>query len=304
MYRAKKIVLNNLKTDHTTAFAKIKKYGNAIIAMNPECFNNWIKDERDKPILTLLKHLMRKIMVRFSDKCDELEKLKDSITPYAREQLSSNEKKGRKLQVYHGMGDWCKTVNKRGVKLVVNIGEVTCDCGMWQISGLPCKHVVTVFMYKRVFPDDHVYWYYTKETLKLTYNGVIKPILEESKWPEYQYQHIDPPTKCAKVGRPKMNRKSAADETRAPSKIFSNRCQTCQTIGHTSHTCPDKGKQVGSSLKKKKKHLKGVLLEQLLVLEPKKVAQALHMITSWLHQPLHLNNIWLHQDMCLMVAHR
>ena len=35
IYRAKKIVLNNLKTDHIAAYAKMKKYGNAIIAMNP-----------------------------------------------------------------------------------------------------------------------------------------------------------------------------------------------------------------------------------------------------------------------------
>ncbi|KAK3205578.1 hypothetical protein Dsin_019624 [Dipteronia sinensis] len=76
-----------------------------IINNMSECFNNWIKDERDKPILTLLEHLRRKVIVRFSEKCDELEKLKDSITPYARQVLTTNEKKGRKLQVYHGMGD-------------------------------------------------------------------------------------------------------------------------------------------------------------------------------------------------------
>ncbi|KAK2655046.1 hypothetical protein Ddye_008098 [Dipteronia dyeriana] len=34
-YRAKKIVLNNLKTDHVAAYAKMKKYGNAITVMNP-----------------------------------------------------------------------------------------------------------------------------------------------------------------------------------------------------------------------------------------------------------------------------
>ncbi|KAK2641104.1 hypothetical protein Ddye_022867 [Dipteronia dyeriana] len=62
-----------------------------------ECFNNLIKDERDKPILTLVEHLRRKIMVRFLDKCDEVEKLKDSITPYAREKLSANEKKRKKV---------------------------------------------------------------------------------------------------------------------------------------------------------------------------------------------------------------
>ncbi|KAK2637339.1 hypothetical protein Ddye_032131 [Dipteronia dyeriana] len=35
MYRAKNIVLNNLKTDHIDTYVKMKKYGNTIIAMNP-----------------------------------------------------------------------------------------------------------------------------------------------------------------------------------------------------------------------------------------------------------------------------
>ena len=122
----------------------------------------------------------------------------------------------------------------------MNIGEVTCDCGMWQISGLPCKHAAAVFMYNRVFSHDHVHWYYTKEAVKLTYSGAINPIPEESRWPEYHSQHIDPPAKRTKVGRPKKIRKRAPDEPRAPSKIFSNRCQTCKTIGHNSRTCKDK----------------------------------------------------------------
>ncbi|KAK2637338.1 hypothetical protein Ddye_032130 [Dipteronia dyeriana] len=101
---------------------------------------------------------------------------------------------------------------------------------------------VVVFMYRRVFPLDHVHWYYTKEALKLTYSGVINPIPEESMWPEYQCLHIDPPAIHSEVGRPKKNRKRAVDEPYAPSKIFSNRCQTCKTMGHNSRTCPDKGK--------------------------------------------------------------
>ncbi|KAK4837457.1 hypothetical protein QYF36_005672 [Acer negundo] len=224
-----------------------------------EYFNNWIKDERDKPILTLLEHLRKKVMVRFSDKCDELEKLQDSITPYARQTLTRNEKKGRKLQVYHGMGDWYETINKKGRKMLVNIGEVTCDCGMWQISGLPCKHDVTVFMYNREFPHDHVHWYYTKEAVKLTYNGAINPIPDESRWHEYHSEHIDPPAKRTKVGRPKKIRKRAPDESRAPSKTFSNRCQTCKNIGHNSRICKDKVKGVGSSSKEKKTSKRSVV---------------------------------------------
>ncbi|KAL5751935.1 hypothetical protein ACOSQ2_022442 [Xanthoceras sorbifolium] len=56
-----------------------------------ECFNGWIKYERDKPILILLELLKRKII-----------KWNDSITLYAREQLMMNEKEARRLEVIHG----------------------------------------------------------------------------------------------------------------------------------------------------------------------------------------------------------
>ncbi|KAI9165832.1 hypothetical protein LWI28_021314 [Acer negundo] len=134
--------------------------------------------------------------------------------------------------------------------MLMNIGEVTYDCGMWQINGLPCKHVVTVFMYNRVFLHDHVYWYYTKEAMKLAYNGAINAIPKESRLPEYHCEHIDPPTKRMKVARPKKIRKKAHDEPPAQSKIFSNRSQTCKTIGHNSCTCKDKdGNRVSFDVK-------------------------------------------------------
>ncbi|KAK4840842.1 hypothetical protein QYF36_019534 [Acer negundo] len=144
--------------------------------------------------------------------------------------------------------------------MLMNIGEVTYDCGMWQINGLPCKHVVAVFMYNRVFLHDHVYWYYTKEAMKLAYNGAINAIPKESRLPEYHCEHIDPPTKRMKVARPKKIRKKAHDEPPAQSKIFSNRSQTCKTIGHNSCTW----KRSWFKFKKEKRYLKGVLLYQLL----------------------------------------
>ncbi|KAK2658049.1 hypothetical protein Ddye_011101 [Dipteronia dyeriana] len=205
-----------------------------------ECFNSWIKDERDKPVLQLLEHLRRKIMVRFCEKWDEAEKCNDSITPYARETLVTNEYEARKLQVIHGQGEWYETVEKYGKKFLVNVFNATCDCGMWQINGLPCKHVIAVFMYRREFAQDHVHWYYSMEAWKKTYAGNINPIPEESRWPEYQSGIIEPPVKRTKVDRPKKNRRRAIDEPRAPMATFSKRCSTCQEIGHNSLTCPNK----------------------------------------------------------------
>ncbi|KAI9198683.1 hypothetical protein LWI28_020536 [Acer negundo] len=90
-------------------------------------------------------------MVRFYEKWDEVEKWNDSITPYAREMLDTNEKEARKLQIIHGRGEWYETIDKYGKKFLVSVVDVMCDCGMWQISGLPCMHVIAVFMYRREF---------------------------------------------------------------------------------------------------------------------------------------------------------
>ncbi|KAI9191802.1 hypothetical protein LWI28_013725 [Acer negundo] len=62
-----------------------------------ECFNSWIREDRDKPVLQLLEILRRKLMVWFYEKWAEVEKLNDSITPYAMEHLTTTEKEARKL---------------------------------------------------------------------------------------------------------------------------------------------------------------------------------------------------------------
>ncbi|KAL5818481.1 hypothetical protein ACOSQ4_022323 [Xanthoceras sorbifolium] len=185
------------------------------------CFNGWIKDERDKPILTLLELSRRKIMVRFAEKWN------DSITHCAREQLMMNEKEGRKLDVIHGRGEWYETLK---------------PCGNF-FYGIPCMNAVAVFMYNRQFAHEHVHWYYSKE--------VMNPYglkLDDGNANEV----VESPQKRTKVGRPKKARRRAADEPHAPTKIFSNKCKGCNTIGFNICTCPNKGKEKDQARKEKK----------------------------------------------------
>ncbi|KAK2634809.1 hypothetical protein Ddye_029601 [Dipteronia dyeriana] len=90
-----------------------------------ECFNSWIREDMDKPILQLLENFRRKIMVRFYDKWAEADKLNDIITPYAQDNLTMNEKEARKLQVIHRRGLWYEKVDQGGVKFLVNIDDAT-----------------------------------------------------------------------------------------------------------------------------------------------------------------------------------
>ncbi|KAK2642021.1 hypothetical protein Ddye_023784 [Dipteronia dyeriana] len=185
-----------------------------------ECFNNWIKEDRDKPILTLMESLRRMMMLRFHEKCEEIEKLQDSVSSYARERLNENEKEGRKLQVIHGMGEHYETLDNFNNKVIVNLNEKTCDCKMWEISVIPCKHAAAVFCFNRQFAHESVDWYYSKEAFKLTYSGCINPVPEEHLWLELvEEEIIEPPKKHPKVGRPKNNRRREPDEEPARAKF-------------------------------------------------------------------------------------
>ncbi|KAK4839467.1 hypothetical protein QYF36_022181 [Acer negundo] len=86
-----------------------------------ECFNSWIKEDRDKPILTLFETLRRKVMVRFTDKWVEIEKLNDTITSYTRNRLNETDNEARKLQVIHGRGEYHETMDSRNKPWLTNI---------------------------------------------------------------------------------------------------------------------------------------------------------------------------------------
>ncbi|KAI9197987.1 hypothetical protein LWI28_008104 [Acer negundo] len=129
-------------------------------------------------------------MVWLSEKWAEVDKLNDTITQYAREYLTMNEKEARKLQVIRGRENWYETVDNEGVKILMNLDDATCDCGMWQMNGLPCTHAIAVFiMYNKEFPHNHVHWFYSKQAWQLTYEGVINPILDESRWEKVKVPH-------------------------------------------------------------------------------------------------------------------
>ncbi|KAL5779583.1 hypothetical protein ACOSQ2_010320 [Xanthoceras sorbifolium] len=83
-----------------------------------ECFNSWIKDNRDKPILTLMESLRRKVMVGFHEKWEEVEKFEDGISPYAKGRINDNDKEGRKLHVFHGRGEYHETIDTFNKKML------------------------------------------------------------------------------------------------------------------------------------------------------------------------------------------
>ncbi|KAK2634810.1 hypothetical protein Ddye_029602 [Dipteronia dyeriana] len=70
----------------------------------------------------------------------------------------------------------------------------------------------------------------------MAYDGNINPIPDESRWPEFESQTIEPPVQKTKAGRPKKKRTRAADEQCVPNATFSKRCSLCGVLGHNRTT--------------------------------------------------------------------
>ncbi|KAI9186396.1 hypothetical protein LWI28_016832 [Acer negundo] len=94
----RKKVWRAAKVGHVAGFNDVMK---EIREVSEKAHTCWIKKDRDKPILTLFETLRRKVMVRFTDKWVEIEKLNDTITSYTRNRLNETDNEARKLQVIH-----------------------------------------------------------------------------------------------------------------------------------------------------------------------------------------------------------
>ncbi|GJW73748.1 hypothetical protein Tco_0133118 [Tanacetum coccineum] len=111
-----------------------------------ESFNGKIVTARGKPIITMLEDIRVYVMQRhwtISKKASELE---DTICPSIRKKIEILKKKMRSWQVCPS-GYQVLEVRKRDEAYGVNLIERSCFCKLWDLSGIPCMHVVAVYMH-------------------------------------------------------------------------------------------------------------------------------------------------------------
>lgn len=77
---------------------------------------------------------------------------------------------------------------------VVDLEEHTCACMKWELTGLPCMHVVAVIQECQNQLEDFVHNCYTIETDMNCYNNILNPINGRMLWPEMDEPRIIQPT--------------------------------------------------------------------------------------------------------------
>jgi hypothetical protein len=204
-----------------------------------ECFNNWIKDYKDLPVVDLMDKIREKIMEKISTRQEIAKKLEGRILPSVLHELKM---KSRGLHY-----DFCRsgslsaeisgTTNEgKTWRYGVDLAKRECGCGQWEVSGKPCTHAIFLFgKVKRLNIEDYVDDYYSIEKFKLAYEFEVTPMGDKSQWPKNDpsFEVVPPPLERP-AGRPRKQRIKASGE---PGKRGPYQCKRCFKFGHIEKGC-------------------------------------------------------------------
>ena len=88
--------------------------------------------------------------------------------------------------------------------MTVNLEERSCDCRMYDLTGIPCAHAVAAIHDRRMQPLHFVSHYYTREKYLQTYELALEALRGEDYWEVQEFETILPPDVPAKLrGRQK-----------------------------------------------------------------------------------------------------
>ena len=130
-----------------------------------------------------------------------------------------------------GVGNGIYQVNDYRHGALVNLYDKTCDCMVWEQSGLPCAHAIMVLRSQNI----HQCATLARVDYRRTYQGLIHPLPAPRDWeiPD-EIMIVRPPVMDKRpVGRPRNTNRipSQGEEKRV------KRCGRCNQIGHYKNNC-------------------------------------------------------------------
>nr|GEV76012.1 hypothetical protein [Tanacetum cinerariifolium] len=236
----------------------------ALAKLFPCAEHRQLLDARDSPIITALefvrKYLMKRIVIvqKVIQKCDGpltpavaklFDKIKAASTGYIVEW------NGSKLYQVKG---------SHPEQYVVNLTQKTCSCRKWEISGIPCKHVIAAIHdmtdngYDVGIPEDWVHDYYKLQTWINVYSHKVNPVNGRDMCSKYDCPTtLLPPKVHPQIGRlPKKRKKSKGEIVMVKGNKLTRQgktvtCSLCQAAEHNKRSCSSVASQRNESVPKK-----------------------------------------------------
>ncbi|TXG48421.1 hypothetical protein EZV62_027715 [Acer yangbiense] len=197
-----------------------------------EAFNSMLKDFRARTYLNLMEFIRRMVMTRFQVRKKGCGKWKSELPPTVNKKIVENSVESRILKIIHA-GEGKYELMGLSRTYTAKLQEKICECGAWQISGVPCSHALAGIR--------HLY-------------GMTP---------------VDPPPIKKKPGIPKLVRKRELHEKPKESKSGSVVCTRCRNPGHNKITCKaiitfESNKRVAKAVKKSSTNARAEVVSVML----------------------------------------
>ncbi|CAI9276921.1 unnamed protein product [Lactuca saligna] len=237
-----------------------------------EVFNGKLVDRRDKPIISCLEFIREYMMKRICNVLKVQQKCVGPLTPTSTKIMEKNEAAAIKY-----IAEWCGD-EKYQVKgpwndqHAVDMQERVCSYKKWELTGIPCIHVIFVLYNKADHAEcvhkihTYVHKLHWLQSWKIAYGYKLEPIKGRALWPRSKCpMHITPPPHRNQLRRPKKKRRQSMEEkSQSKSESHSQRsdagpseihdhgphgsgkltrkfvsvtCSKCGNKGHNSRTC-------------------------------------------------------------------
>ncbi|KAL5743569.1 hypothetical protein ACOSQ2_026685 [Xanthoceras sorbifolium] len=205
-----------------------------------ESFNSMLGDHRARTYLQMLEYIRRMIMRRFQ------QRMEDCILKVSKE--------SRILRMLSaGNGGYELLGETRAY--VAKLHSKTCECGAWQISGVPCSHAMAGISHisgvngirdKIVeFVDPSL----SKTAFIKTYGSIIHPIPDQCVWSEVDAVPLIPAPLKRRPSRPKLQMKREQNEKPKEARSSSVICKICKKAGHNKRTYSGGAKRSGKKVR-------------------------------------------------------
>lgn len=216
-----------------------------------ESFNGWIKDERALPIISMFEAISDLMMQRRAQLYNDMLKWEkeSDICPYPFNRFKKRVQEANHCDVvWDGQQSFRVSDTKYLMVHTVEMIPKTCSCRYWQLTGVPCAHLVRCCLHKGWEPEDFISPYVKKYMYRLAYERPIEVTRGREMWANYSGPKLEPPIFKRRPGRPKKNRIPSTGELRrdkggrkfawVSKDGIKMRCSHCQVQGHNMRTCP------------------------------------------------------------------
>ncbi|RYR65882.1 hypothetical protein Ahy_A03g011809 [Arachis hypogaea] len=124
-----------------------------------------------------------------------------------------------------------------GVEYTVDLRQLRCDCGEFQVDRLPCRHVFACCANQRLDWQLYVHDVYKMDQIRRVYRVRFRPLGNPSTWPVYHGPRFvgNPFLRRVSKGRPRMTWFLNEMDTRM--LRGPRRCKQCGAEGHSRSRC-------------------------------------------------------------------